>query len=148
MSEIALPRTWRPLGTRIAGIAAGLLLLAFVVATWLLFDDQVRDDFTLLQRVTAVAMGMLIFACVHALVRPRAVATERGLVVVNGYKKREFEWAEVVAVHLPRGAPWATLDLADGTTCAVMAMQGSDGARAKKAVRELRSVLAATTRSQ
>ena len=30
-------------------------------------------------------------------------------------------------MHLPPGAPWATLDLADGTTISAMAIQGSDG---------------------
>jgi len=46
-----------------------------------------------------------------------------------------------VAIHLPPGAPWAVLDLADGTTCPVMAIQGSDGGRAKAAVREVRALL-------
>ncbi len=36
-------------------------------------------------------------------------------------------------MHLPPGAPWATLDLADGTTISAMAFQGSDGARAQTA---------------
>ena len=62
--------------------------------------------------------------------------------VVNGYRKRELDWAEVVAVNMPPGAPWAVLDLADGTSTPAMGIQGSDGARARTAVRELRSVLA------
>ena len=33
--------------------------------------------------------------------------------------------------HLPPGAPWATLDLADGTTVSAMGIQGSDGDRAQ-----------------
>ena len=36
-----------------------------------------------------------------------------------------------------------TLDLADGETAAVMGIQGSDGARAQTAVRELRSLVTA-----
>ena len=43
-------------------------------------------------------------------------------------------------MHLPPGAPWVTLDLADGTTVAAMGIQGSDGDRAKRAVRELRAI--------
>jgi hypothetical protein len=61
--------------------------------------------------------------------------------VVNGYKRRELDWPEIVAIHLPAGAPWAVLDLADGTTCPVMAIQGSDGGRAKTAVRQIRSLI-------
>ena len=43
--------------------------------------------------------------------------------------------------HLPPGAPWVTLDLDDGTTVSAMGIQGSDGARAQTALRELRAVL-------
>ncbi len=61
--------------------------------------------------------------------------------MVNGYRRREYEWAEVLAVHLPRGAPWAVLDLADGTSQSAMGIQGSDGGRAKTAVAELRLLI-------
>ena len=74
------------------------------------------------------------------------VAEEDRLVVVNGYRRRDFAWPQVIAVRLPPGAPWVTLDLADGTTVPAMGIQGSDGARARSAVRELRSVL--DTKSQ
>ena len=61
--------------------------------------------------------------------------------MVNGYRRHDYEWAEVLAVHLPPGAPWAVLDLADGTSQSAMGIQGSDGARAQRAVRELRLLL-------
>jgi len=64
------------------------------------------------------------------------------LVVVNGYRRREYAWAQVVAVHLAPGAPWVTLDLADGETAAAMGIQGSDGARAQQAARELKLLVA------
>lgn len=139
--EVALPRTWRPFGVRLAGAALGGGLLVICLFAWIGLPDEVRDEFTLFQRGTLVALGLLAFSAWFALVRSRAVATDAGLTVVNGYKRREFEWAELVAVRLPPGAPWATLDLADGTTCAVMAIQGSDGARARRALLELRSLL-------
>ena len=53
-------------------------------------------------------------------------------------KMTEEQFDQVIAVHLPPGAPWVTLDLADGTTAAAMGIQGSDGNRAKQAMRELR----------
>jgi hypothetical protein len=140
-SEPPLPRTWRPLGVRVAGIFFGVLLLVVVAFAWFGFDESIRDRFTVFQRSTLVFLGLLAAAVGHALMRSRVVAEDARLVVVNGYKRREFEWAEVVAVHLPRGAPWATLDLADGTTAPAMGIQGSDGDRARVAVRELRSLL-------
>ena len=138
---VSLPHTWRPLGVRLAGGALGSMLFIVCIAAWIAFPPEVRDSFTLFQRGTLVFLGLLAFSAGFALVRSRAVATEQGLTVVNGYKRRELDWPEIVAIHLPAGAPWAVLDLADGTTCPVMAIQGSDGGRARTAVRQVRSLI-------
>jgi len=138
---LALPHTWRPYGARIAGIAAGAGLLVICAVAWFAFPPEIRAQFTWFQRGTLVFLGLLAGSAWLALVRSRVVAEQDRLVVVNGYKRRDFEWAEVLAVNLPPGAPWATLDLADGTTVSAMGIQGSDGARAKAAVRHLRALL-------
>jgi hypothetical protein len=139
---VTLPRTYRPLGPRIAGIFGGGALLAMMVLLWYVgFDQATRDAVTGLQRGIVIAAFLGGFACLYALVRSRVTATESGLTVVNGYKRHEYEWAEVVAVRLAQGAPWVTLDLADGTSAPAMGIQGSDGPRAKQAVRELRLLL-------
>lgn len=137
----ALPHTWRPLGVRLAGGALGSMLVVFCVAAWFLLPDSARDSFTLFQRLTMVFVSCLAFAAWFALVRSRAVATEGGLLVVNGYRRHELAWAQIVAAHLPKGAPWVVLDLDDGETCPVMAIQGSDGDRARQALAELRRLL-------
>ena len=137
----ALPHTWRPFGVRMAGAVLGGGLLVVCALAWIGFDEETQARFTLFQRGTLFAFGLLAFALWFALVRSRVVAEDDRLVVVNGYRRREYEWAEVVAVHLPPGAPWVTLDLADGTTVAAMGIQGSDGDRARRAVRELRAVV-------
>jgi hypothetical protein len=138
---VPLPRTWRPLGVRLAASFFGAMLLIICVFAWFGFDESTRDAFTPFQRGTVVFFALLAFACGHALARSRVRATADHLLVVNGYRSRRFEWPEVVAVHLPRGAPWAVLDLADGTSVPAMGIQGSDGARARRAARELRSLL-------
>ena len=136
-----LPRTWRPLGPRIAGIAAAVILVLMMVLLWVGFDDQTRESVTPFQRGTVVALGLGIWVGIYALIRSRAVADATGLTVVNGYRTRRLAWEQIVAVHLPPGAPWVTLDLTDGTTVSVMGIQGSDGRRAKDAVRELRALV-------
>ena len=135
-----LPHTWRPFGVRMAGAVLGGGLLLVCVLAWVGFDEQTQARFTTFQRGTVIALGLLAFVLWFALVRSRVVAEAERLVVVNGYRRREFAWAQLVGVHLPPGAPWVTLDLADGTTVAAMGIQGSDGARAKTAVRELRRI--------
>jgi PH (Pleckstrin Homology) domain-containing protein len=138
---VELPHTWRPFGVRVAGIVFGGALLLVCAFAWFSFDEDVRARFTIFQRGTLVLLGLLGFAVWYALVRSRVVATADRLVVVNGYRRREYEWAEVLAVHLPPGAPWATLDLSDGTSASACGIQGSDGLRARTAVRQLRALI-------
>eukprot|EP01032_Pedospumella_encystans_P005073 gene5073-6029_t len=131
---VPLPRTWRPAGPRIAGIAAFGALVVVILFLWLSFDDETRASVTPFQRGTVLGLGLLGFVAIYAVVRSRAVAQDDGLVVVNGYRRHHYAWAEIIAVRLPPGAPWVTLDLADGTTVSVLAIQGSDGRRARIAV--------------
>jgi hypothetical protein len=138
VSEPALPHTWRPLGVRLAGAIFGGALLVVTGFAWFAFDDQTREAFSTFQRSTVVVLGGLFYAAGFALARSRVLAESTRLVVVNGYRRHEYEWAEVLAVHLAPGAPWAVLDLADGTSQPAMGIQGSDGARAQRAVAELR----------
>jgi hypothetical protein len=44
-------------------------------------------------------------------------------------------------VSMAEGAPWPTLDLADGSTVAVMGIQSSDGERANRALAELATLI-------
>jgi hypothetical protein len=143
----SLPHTWRPFGVRVAVGVLGGLLLAIIVAVWIGLDAEIRAQFTVLERITLVLIGLMLFAAYYALMRSRVTATGDGLTVVNGYRKRSYEWSQAIAVSLRRGAPWATLDLSDGTTVSVMGVQGSDGARARKAIREIRATIAANTPS-
>lgn len=139
---MGLPRTWRPVGVRIVGIAGGIFLLAGFAALWVLLPASVQADFDLFQRGTAIALGLGFGVVFWALTRSRVTATEQGLTVVNGLKTHHFEYAQVIAIRLTAGAPWAVLDLADGSTCSTLALQAADGPRATAAVREIRTLLA------
>jgi hypothetical protein len=144
-SLVALPHTWRPLGVRLALWVVGTLLIVLLAAVWILIGADVRRQFSPYQRATLVIIGLLLFVTYNGLARCKVVATATGLRVVNGYRTRRFEWSQVIGMSLPRGAPWATLDLSDGTSVSVMGIQGSDGTRARRAVREVRACIAANT---
>jgi hypothetical protein len=75
-------------------------------------------------------------------------ADEHGVTVVNGYRRQVFEWSQLVAVNLRRGAPWAGMDLSDGTSISMVGIQGSDGDRAVRAVRELRLLVAQNSHTE
>jgi len=138
-----LPKTWRPFGVRAMGLVLVVALYGLTIFMWFAFDDATRAKFTVFQKGTLVFFGLLILAVVHALTRSRVEAREEGLVVVNGYRRRDLAWEQVLAVRMPPGAPWATLDIADGTTVPAMGIQASDGGSAKRAVRDLRALVAA-----
>ena len=137
-----LPRTLRPIGPRYAGIAFAFVLVGIFLLMWFTFPQQTKDSINVYQRGTVAGFVLIGVAFLYALARSRITATDDGLTIVNGYRKREFEWAQVVAVRMPKGAPWPTLDLADGTTCSAMGIHQSDGAKARYAVRELKTYLA------
>jgi hypothetical protein len=129
------------MGVRVAAAAFGVLLVGTVVAIWLAFPDDVQEQFNLGQKATVIGMGLMAFVVGHALFRCRVDAVEDGLTIVNGYRTHRLAWPQVVAVTLRPGSPWAVLDLADGTTRAVMGIQGSDGARAVRHTRQLRALV-------
>ena len=141
-----LPHTFRPLGVRLAAAVLGVLLLVISVVIWFAFPKEIRDQFTLYQKATVVFFGLLFYGAGYALARSRVVAREDGVTVVNGYRTRRYEWNEIVAVTLRSGSPWAVLDISDGTTVAAMGIQGSDGPRAVRQVRDMRILVERLTR--
>lgn len=63
----------------------------------------------------------------------------------NLVHRRRLAWAEIVSVRFGHGRPWVQLDLADGTTLAVMGIQRSDGALANREARRLATLVARHT---
>lgn len=88
----------------------------------------------------AVGVGMAWVLVREAGVR--AEPDEDGVVVRNLVRTRRLAWPEIVSVRFGPDRPWAQLDLADGTTLAVMAVQLADGARARAEARRLATLVA------
>jgi hypothetical protein len=74
--------------------------------------EETRERFTLFQRGTLLALGLLAFALLYGLIRSRVEAHHDRLVVVNGYRRREYAWAQMAARELRRLV--ATLSTPDG----------------------------------
>ena len=68
-------------------------------------------------------------------------ARPRELVVRNLMRTRTLEWPEVIGISFPMGDPWAHLDLADGSTLPLQALQRYDGDRAIAAAHLLRDLV-------
>ena len=56
-----------------------------------------------------------------------ATPSREGLTVRNLVLTRTLEWPEIIGIQFGGGEPWVSLDLLDGDTLAVMAIQKADG---------------------
>jgi hypothetical protein len=142
-----LPVRLRPLGVRVASVVLAVVLVGTVVAVWYAMPPDIRQQFTTFQKATVIAMMLAGIVVGHALSRCRVDADEGGLTLVNGYRTHRLDWNQVVAVSLRPGNPWALLDLSDGTTRSALGIQGSDGDRARRQVRQLRALVEAHSAS-
>ncbi len=142
-----MPRTYRPLGARVATAMASVVVIAAVSFLWIMLPDDVQDDFSVFQRLTLLGFFGAVLVLLHGIFRTAARADEVGLTVTNGYHRHRFEWAEIVRLSLTPNRPWALIDLADGTTLSVMAIQTADGDRGMRLARELAGVIAERNRT-
>lgn len=143
----SLPYRVRPLGVRIAVAAVLVGLLVVCAAVWVGFGEETRAKFTLFQISTLIVLGLLIAATGHAVGRSRLDVRADGLTVVNGYRIHDVAWRDVTAVRMRPGAPWASIVRADGTSLGLLAVIQTDGARAQRALHQLRAVARAAHRS-
>lgn len=132
-----LPRTFRPRRARITIWVISAVLLAIMGSISFLLPDSGWRPFGVADRIGVFGCGLFIVAFLSRHASVRAIADADGLLVVNMFKRRRLQWGEILSVRLRKGDPWVFLDLSDGQTLAVMGIQGSDGAAAAAAAREL-----------
>ncbi|CAL9383840.1 PH domain-containing protein [Streptomyces sp. enrichment culture] len=119
MSDLpALPVTFRPSRTRAVLLTAAVAIFATVSAVALLLDRLSTAE-----RISFVFTAALLAGVVLMLARPKVVADESGVTVVNFASTRRLEWAEIVQVNLRVGDPWVFLDLSDGTSQPALGIQ-------------------------
>lgn len=133
----ALPVVWRPRRTRLVAYT----MAGVVVAGAVLLAALLPEPFQLPDRIGVVCFALFVAWVLHLLGRCRVVADEHGLTAINGLRVHRLEWAEVLDAQLVLGEPWARLDLADGSSIAVMGIQGSEKVRAYRAIGELRALI-------
>ncbi|MEU1149491.1 PH domain-containing protein [Streptomyces sp. NPDC005863] len=131
----ALPVTFRPTRTRAVLLTAGVAI--FVVITAIAFLLPVLSPG---ERISFVFTGALLFAVLALLSRPKVVADESGVTVVNIATSRRLEWAEIVQVNLRPGDPWVFLNLSDGTSLPALGIQ--PGIAKQQAIADARALRA------
>ncbi|MFB7737828.1 PH domain-containing protein [Streptomyces sp. NPDC056112] len=138
----ALPVTFRPGRTRAVLLTAGAAIFVVITTVGLLLEQLSPGE-----RVSFAFTGALLAGVLVLLARPKVVADDSGVTVVNIAGRRRLEWAEIVQVNLRPGDPWVFLNLSDGTSLAALGIQPGIAkqqaiadARALRALVEARSV--------
>jgi hypothetical protein len=130
-----LPVTFRPVLTRAVLLAAAVVLFVVLTTVAMLLKGLGPGE-----RASFVLTALLLDAVLLILARPKAVAEESGLTVVNLTRRRRLDWAEIVRVNLRTGDPWVFLDLSDGTSLPVLGIQ--PGIAKQRAVADARTLRA------
>ncbi|WP_405605444.1 PH domain-containing protein [Streptomyces sp. NBC_01410] len=131
----ALPVTFRPTRTRVVLLTVGAVMFAVITAVALLLEKLSAGE-----RSSFIFTALLFFGVLALLSRPKVVADENGVTVVNLTRTRRLEWAEIVRVNLRPGDPWVFLDLSDGTSLPVLGIQ--PGIARAHAIRDARALRA------
>jgi len=92
------------------------------------------------------AITLLVALCVALVVRHStvfALVDPQGIRVRNLVRSTTLSWDQIEGVRFGSGEPWVTLDLVDGRTVAVMAIQSADGSYAHRESQRLASLVVA-----
>ncbi|WP_412078570.1 PH domain-containing protein [Streptomyces xanthophaeus] len=130
-----LPVTFRPTRTRAVLLGVGLVMFVTITSVAVLLERLNPGE-----RVSFVFMAALLTSVLVLLSRPKVVADENGVTVVNLTTKRRLEWAQILRVNLRPGDPWVFLDLSDGTSLPALGIQ--PGVARQQAVNDARALRA------
>ncbi|WP_371664855.1 PH domain-containing protein [Streptomyces sp. NBC_00280] len=133
----ALPVTFRPGRTRAVLATAGIAIFVVITTIALLLETLSPGE-----RLSFVFTGALLASVLLLLSRPKVVADESGVTVVNIASKRRLAWAEILRVNLRPGDPWVFLDLSDGTSLPALGIQ--PGIAKQRAIEDARTLRALT----
>lgn len=141
------PLTLRPRRLLVVCRAAGaVLLVVFGVVAYLLPRGSAGGaQFGLADQIAFFLIGVLLSAVVLQFTRVRVVADERGVRIRNYLGEKYVPWQVVAGVRMDDSSSWASLDLHDDDTIALLAVQSNDGPYAVNAVLALRALLAAAS---
>lgn len=129
---------------RVCRLAAAVIVVVFGAVAFSLRTGGGADVFGPADQVAMVLFGVLAAGAVLSLTRARVEADVTGIRFRNVLGERALPWQVVRAVRLDDGSPWASLDLHDDDTVALLAVQANDKERAVRAVLALRELLAAS----
>jgi hypothetical protein len=141
-----LPVTFRPRRARsVLAVLAVVVMISLTALAIMLPAPRGAgmEGFNTSDRIGFLLLALIIVGGMARLARPRVVATEEGLEVVNVARRHRLEWAQVVAVRMRPGDAWMVLDLDDGTVLNAMGVQAADGDFGRSQAMQVAALVAA-----
>lgn len=118
-------------GRGVARVVSIVVLVSFAFAAITVPGQEgQKGDWTIADRLLIFCSGAAIAYLLHRYATIIAVPSKEGLFIRNILRQHTVTWARVVRVQYGGGAPWASVDLDDTDTVAVMAIQKVDGEHA------------------
>ncbi|MGW8599921.1 PH domain-containing protein [Streptomyces sp. NPDC055893] len=131
----ALPVTFRPGRTRVVLITMSVAIFVVISVVAAMLERLGPGE-----RASFFFTAALLSGCLLLLSRPKVVADDEGVTVVNITRTRRLAWAEILKVNLRPGDPWVFLDLSDGTSLPALGIQ--PGIAKESAIRDARALRA------
>lgn len=129
-------------GRRVARVVSIVVLVAFTFAAITVPGQEgQKGDWTIADRLLIFGSGLAIAYFLHRYATIIAVPSKRGLHVRNILREHDLGWGQIVRVQYGGGAPWASVDLTDTDTVAVMAIQKVDGSHATEMAGRLAALI-------
>lgn len=125
------------------GVAVVVVLVFAGLGAALRGSGEGTAQFRLGDQIALTLLGGLMAGAALLLTRPRVVADADGIRVRNVLGFTTLPWGVVARVRFDDGDSWASLDLHDDDSVALLAVQANDGDRAVETVLALRRLLAA-----
>ena len=126
----------RPRAVRVAAYFSAVVVMAGMIGGAVMITS-----FHWGGRIGLLVVGVMVFLFCHLEASVKVTARPEELEVRNLMRTRTLAWPEVVGVSFPMGDPWAHLDLADGRTHPLQAIQRYDGERAIAAAHHLQRLI-------
>lgn len=132
---------FRPRWARIVALVLAVAVLSGLIALFVFVRPNAATQLSPADYLLMIVFTGALLAVLWRQASVAVVPDSEGLTVRNLLRTRRVSWREIVSVRFSRDRAWAQLDLADGDTLAVMAIQGADGDQAGREARRLAALV-------
>lgn len=134
-------------GRLMATVMAAVSVVLFVVLALLVAGPDAGGDWVVADRIMMAVLGIGLALVLWRWAAIKAVPDTDGITVQNLIGSRHIPWSQIGDVTFEEGDPWASLQLRDTETVAVMAIQRADGPGARVEAQRLADLVAASRQS-